>query len=129
MDVWIKIGLEFSMKSSALVPGNLSSWNSGCQYLRMTSMKLNTLEKITCKCLLWRRQHYFRIIRIFTLTLPFGIVIFFHLQVTKFARDLGGSMLAPKLLLYCALNACDDSLSEARHSLKDHLHTAFLFEG
>jgi hypothetical protein len=45
-------------------------------------------------CALWRRQHYFQIIRIFALT--FGALFFrlvgFHLPpAAKFVRDVGGS--------------------------------------
>ena len=44
----LKIGLEFSMKSSALVPGNFSSWNSGCQSAPLMPVMIVFLKQIIC---------------------------------------------------------------------------------
>ena len=108
LDVWIKIGLECLIKSSALPVGSLSSWNYRCGQIR----KISKMEKMSCTCALWRRQHHFRIIRIFAFicgTLLSGVEILIHLPSAKFAGDVGGS--TPEdgtLVFHCTLfNACD----------------------
>ena len=93
MDLWIKIGLERSMKSSALAARSLSNLIYRWEYPGKI-LKLNTLDKMSCTCVLWRRQHYFRTIRTFALTrgiLLFGLVDLVHFPSVKFAGDVGGS--------------------------------------
>ena len=105
-----QIGLECSVKSSALVAGSLSSWKWRWWY--QTILILNTVDKVSCTGGLWTRHRHFRTIRKFALTggtLLIAVLGLVHFPTAKFAGDISSSTLGRRECYssYCVLNACD----------------------